>query len=92
MNNKYLKWFRDKASIGKNRNGNNSSQNDEDSNKPATPKTNTMILNTKILFDSVTKLDPRYLAKNNPVMFTVEIGFIVVLAIGLFPQHIDGIC
>ena len=36
MNNKYLKWFRDKASIGKNRNGNNSSQNDEDSNKPAT--------------------------------------------------------
>ena len=86
MNNKYLKWFRDKASIGKNRNGNNSSQNDEDSNKSATPKTNTMILNTKILFDSLTKLDPRYLAKNNPVMFTVEVGFIVVLVIGLFPN------
>ena len=86
MNNKYLKWFRDKASIGKDRNGNNSSQNDEDSNKPATLNKNTMILNTKILFDSLTKLDPRYLAKNNPVMFTVEVGFIVVLAVGLFPN------
>lgn len=86
MNNKYLKWFRDKASIGKSRNGNNSSQNDEDSNKPATLNKNTMILNTKILFDSLTKLDPRYLAKNNPVMFTVEVGFIVVLAVGLFPN------
>ncbi|MGA7692543.1 MAG: HAD-IC family P-type ATPase [Nitrososphaeraceae archaeon] len=86
MNNKYLKWFRDKASIGKNRNGNNSSQNDEDSNKSATLNKNTMILNTKILFDSLTKLDPRYLAKNNPVMFTVEVGFIVVLVIGLFPN------
>ena len=86
MNNKYLKWFRDKASIGKSRNGNNSSQNDEDSNKPATLNKNTMILNTKILFESLTKLDPRYLAKNNPVMFTVEVGFIVVLVIGLFPN------
>ena len=86
MNNKYLKWFRDKASIGKSRNGNNRSQNDEDSNKSATLNKNTMILNTKILFDSLTKLDPRYLAKNNPVMFTVEVGFIVVLAVGLFPN------
>jgi K+-transporting ATPase ATPase B chain len=33
----------------------------------------------------VTKLDPRYLAKNNAVMFTVEVGFIVVLIIALFP-------
>jgi potassium-transporting ATPase ATP-binding subunit len=86
MNNKYLKWFSDKASIGNNRNRINSSQNDEDSNKPAKLKTNTMILNTKILFDSLRKLDPRYLAKNNPVMFTVEVGFIVVLAVGLFPN------
>jgi potassium-transporting ATPase ATP-binding subunit len=85
MNNKYLKWFRNKASIDKNRYG-NSSQNDEDPNKPAKLKTNTMIHNTKILFDSLTKLDPRYLAKNNPVMFTVEVGFIVVLVIGLFPN------
>ena len=53
MNNKYLKWFRDKASIGKSRNGNNSSQNDEDSNKPATLNKNTMILNTKIQFESL---------------------------------------
>ena len=91
MNNKYLKWFRDKVSIGKNRNGNNSSQNNEDSNKSATLNKNTMILNTKILFDSLTKLDPRYLAKNNPVMFTVEVVFIVVLAVGLFPTYLRNL-
>ena len=45
-----------------------------------------MTLNTRIVSDSIIKLDPRYLAKNNPVMFTVEIGFIVVLFIGLFPN------
>ena len=45
-----------------------------------------MKFNTRILSDSLTKLDPRYLAKNNPVMFAVEVGFIVVLIIGLFPN------
>jgi potassium-transporting ATPase ATP-binding subunit len=39
----------------------------------------------KVIQDSITKLDPRYLAKNNAVMFTVEVGFIVVLIIALFP-------
>lgn len=40
----------------------------------------------KVILDSITKLDPRYLAKNNAVMFTVEVGFIVVvLIIALFP-------
>jgi K+-transporting ATPase ATPase B chain len=39
--------------------------------------------------DSITKLDPRYLAKNNPVMFTVEVGFIIVLAIGFLPSNIS---
>ena len=48
--------------------------------------TRAMIVNTRILSDSLTKLDPRYLAKNNPVMFAVEVGFIVVLIIGLFPN------
>jgi potassium-transporting ATPase ATP-binding subunit len=43
--------------------------------------------NTRVIIDSVVKLNPRYLAKDNPVMFTVELGFIVVLAIGLFPAN-----
>lgn len=38
-------------------------------------------INHKVLLDSVVKLDPRYLAKHSPVMFTVELGFILVLAI-----------
>ena len=40
-------------------------------------------LNKRVIIDSLTKLDPRYLAKNNPVMFTVEVGFIVVLTIAI---------
>ena len=47
--------------------------------------------NTKVLLDSLIKLNPRYLAKDNPVMFTVELGFIVVLAIGLFPENNSSI-
>ena len=43
--------------------------------------TNTM--NTAILVDSVKKLNPKYLAKNNPVMFTVELGFFLVLFISI---------
>ena len=43
-------------------------------------------MNTAILVDSVKKLNPQYLAKNNPVMFTVEIGFFLVLFISLFPN------
>ena len=46
-------------------------------------------LNPRIILDSLTKLDPRYLAKNNPVMFTVEAGFIVVLTIALLPSNIS---
>lgn len=42
-------------------------------------------LNSKVILDSVTRLNPSYLAKYNPVMFTVEIGFFVVLLIGFFP-------
>jgi potassium-transporting ATPase ATP-binding subunit len=45
--------------------------------------------NTRVILDSLVKLNPRYLAKDNPVMFTVELGFIVVLAIGLFPANSD---
>jgi K+-transporting ATPase ATPase B chain len=43
-------------------------------------------ISKKVILDSITKLDPRYLAKNNPVMFTVEMAFIVVLDIGFFPN------
>lgn len=43
-------------------------------------------INTKVILDSITKLDPRYLAKNNPVMFTVELGFLVVLFMAMFPN------
>ena len=46
-------------------------------------------INKRVIIDSITKLDPRYLAKNNPVMFTVEVGFIVVLAISLLPANIS---
>ena len=46
-------------------------------------------LNQRVIMDSLTKLDPRYLAKNNPVMFTVEVGFIVVLTIALLPSNIS---
>lgn len=36
-----------------------------------------------VLIDSVTKLNPLYLAESNAVMFTVEVVFLVVLAVGL---------
>lgn len=39
-----------------------------------------------MLTDSVTKLSPLYLAKKSPVMFTVEVGFFLILAIGLLPN------
>jgi K+-transporting ATPase ATPase B chain len=42
-------------------------------------------INSRVILDSVTKLNPLYLAKYNPVMFTVEVGFLLVLFIALFP-------
>ncbi|HSA98644.1 MAG TPA: HAD-IC family P-type ATPase [Candidatus Nitrosotenuis sp.] len=41
-------------------------------------------LNSAILKDSVLKLSPVYLAKQNPVMFAVEVGFFLVLGITPF--------
>lgn len=38
---------------------------------------------SKVICGSLTKLNPYYLAKDNAVMFTVEVGFLVVLAIAL---------
>lgn len=43
-------------------------------------------INRDILVDSTKKLNPKYLAKNNPVMFTVELGFFIVLFIAIFPN------
>ncbi|MGA9319332.1 MAG: HAD-IC family P-type ATPase, partial [Nitrososphaeraceae archaeon] len=45
-----------------------------------------MLTNKRVLIDSTAKLNPLYLAKQNPVMFTVEAGFFVVLAIAIFPN------
>jgi K+-transporting ATPase ATPase B chain len=43
-------------------------------------------MNKGIIIDSINKLNPKYLSKNNPVMFTVELGFFVVLFIAIFPS------
>lgn len=37
----------------------------------------------QVILGSLTKLNPYYLAKNSAVMFTVEVGFVLVFAIGL---------
>ena len=42
-------------------------------------------MNKTIIVDSIKKLNPKYLAINNPVMFTVELGFFIVLFIAIFP-------
>ena len=42
-------------------------------------------INSKVIVDSITKLNPYYLAKFSPVMFTVEIGFFMVLFIAFLP-------
>ena len=41
------------------------------------------LFDTNMLRDSVIKLNPIYLAKKSPVMFAVEMGFFLVLGIGL---------
>jgi len=44
------------------------------------------VINARVVQESFLKLDPRYLAKNNPVMFAVELVFFLVLGISLFPD------
>lgn len=71
--------------IGNTKQYNNNNNEKNGNNKTFYAKlANTM--NTAILVDSVKKLNPQYLAKNNPVMFTVELGFFLVLFISLFPN------
>ncbi|MGA8404719.1 MAG: HAD-IC family P-type ATPase, partial [Nitrososphaeraceae archaeon] len=43
-------------------------------------------INGKVILDSISKLNPYYLARFNPVMFTVEVGFFLVLFIAIFPN------
>jgi K+-transporting ATPase ATPase B chain len=72
-----------------NNNNNNNSSNNESRNSTATLSSKSsfsMLKNRRVLVDSIRKLNPWYLAKQNPVMFTVEAGFIVVLAIAIFPN------
>jgi len=71
----------------------NGSNSDNDSghnnSKPSIQSVKTsisMLTNRRILIDSMLKLNPWYLANQSPVMFTVEAGFFVVLAIAMFPN------
>lgn len=43
-------------------------------------------INAKTIRDSLLKLDPRYLAKHNAVMFAVEIGFLISLVVAFVPD------
>jgi K+-transporting ATPase ATPase B chain len=56
--------------------------NDNSHSKKITRRT----INLKVITDSIIKLNPIYLAKNNPVMFTVEIGFVIVFLMTIFPD------
>lgn len=40
----------------------------------------------RVILGSFTKMSPYYLARNSPVMFAVEVGFLLVLAIAVFPD------
>ena len=71
--------------IGRTKQYNNNNNEKNGNNKTFYAKL-TNIINTEILVDSLKKLNPQYLAKNNPVMFTVELGFFLVLFISIFPN------
>jgi len=43
------------------------------------------------LGQSVRRLSPAYLVRDNPVMFIVEVGFLIVLAMALYPQGFGGL-
>ena len=68
----------------KNKQNNNNNKRNENNKTFFNRLANTM--NKAILVESLKKLNPQYLAKNNPVMFTVELGFFVVFSIAIFPH------
>src|SRR5215469_16756102 len=45
----------------------------------------------RVMVDSLTKLNPLYLARTNAVMFTVEVVFLVVLAVGVGLSNIPKV-
>ena len=57
--------------------------------KKQTQKTITPEIFHQSLIGSFKKLDPRYMIKN-PVMFVVEIGFIITLVLSFFPNIFGG--
>jgi potassium-transporting ATPase ATP-binding subunit len=65
---------------------NNSDHNNSKSSRHSSTSSFSMLTDRRVLIDSISKLNPVYLAKQNPVMFTVEAGFFVVLAIAMFPN------
>ena len=67
------------------RSNSNDNNNNEQKDSTRTMISLSMLTNRRVLINSFTKLNPWYLAKQNPVMFTVEAGFIVVFIIAIFP-------
>ena len=65
---------------------NNSDHNNSKSSRHLSTSSFSMLTDRRVLIDSISKLNPWYLAKQNPVMFTVEAGFFVVLVIAMFPN------
>ena len=65
---------------------NNSDHNNSKSSRHLSASSFSMLTDRRVLIDSISKLNPWYLAKQNPVMFTVEAGFFVVLVIAMFPN------
>ncbi|MGA6989699.1 MAG: hypothetical protein WBX81_04740, partial [Nitrososphaeraceae archaeon] len=65
---------------------NNSDHNNSKSSRHLSTSSFSMLTDRRVLMDSISKLNPWYLAKQNPVMFTVEAGFFVVLVIAMFPN------
>ena len=65
---------------------NNSDHNNSKSSRHSSMSSFSMLTDRRVLIDSISKLNPWYLAKQNPVMFTVEAGFFVVIVIAMFPN------
>lgn len=80
---KILDLIKKEIKLNKNNNNNKDKKGTNKSNRNSSNKKS--VINERVIQDSLTKLDPRYLAKNNAVMFTVEVGFIMVLIIALSP-------
>ena len=80
---KILDLIKKEIKVNNNNNNNKDKKGTNKSNRNSSNKKS--VINERVIQDSLTKLDPRYLAKNNAVMFTVEVGFIMVLIIALSP-------